>query len=143
MRILVGFVFVISGTEKLLSPYQNFLYAIQGYDLIGPPWDDLVARFFPWAELIAGVFVILGLWTLWALRCLLFFVTIFLIIVGQAIIRNLPLNECGCFGSLFSFPLPTVILMDSVLWMYIALLIIRIERSSIFSLDEFFIKSKD
>ncbi len=142
IRILIGTVFIVSGTEKLLSPYQNFLYVIQGYQILMPPLDEWEARFFPWIELMLGIFVVLGLWTQWALRGVLVSMTMFLVVVGQAVLRNLPIGECGCFGELISIPLPMILLMDSFLWIYTAYLIIRIERTVRFSLDEYFSKEK-
>ena len=138
IRFFIGFLFVISGTEKLIAPYQNFLYVIQGYDLLHHPLDVWAARIFPWLELILGIFAILGLWTKWALRGLLALTTTFLLVVGQAILRNLPIEECGCFGGMVSIPLHVILLLDSVLWTYIAYLIIRFERTSQFSVDECF-----
>ena len=140
IRIFIGLIFVVSGTEKLLSHYQNFLYVIQGYDIFPAPWNEWAARFFPWIELLLGVFTILGLWTIWALRGMLVSTASFLLMVGQAVWRNLPIEKCGCYGELVSIPLPTILLMDSVMWIYIAYLIIRIERTQRFSLDEYFSK---
>ena len=140
IRILIGFLFVVSGTEKLLGHYQNFLYVIQGYDVVPAPWDEWVARFFPWIELLLGVFTMLGLWTIWALRGMLVSTTMFVFVVGQALWRNLPIEKCGCFGELVSIPLPTILLMDSVMWIYIAYLSIRMERTNRCSLDEYFSK---
>ncbi len=140
IRIFIGLIFVISGTEKLLSHYQNFLYVIRGYDIVPAPLDEWVARFFPWSELLLGVFTILGLWTLWALRGLLVSTAVFLCVVGQALWRNLPIEKCGCFGELVSIPLPTILLMDSILWIFIAYLIIRMERTNRCSLDEYFLR---
>ena len=140
IRTFIGLIFVLSGTEKLLGPYQNFLYVIQGYDIVPAPWDEWAARFFPWIELMLGVFMILGLWTIWALRGLLVSTAVFLFVVGQAVWRNLPIEKCGCFGELVSIPLSTILLMDSVMWIYIAYLIIQIERTKRCSLDEYFSK---
>lgn len=140
LRIFIGFVFFVSGTEKLISHYQNFLYVIQAYDIVPAPLDEWAARFFPWSELIMGVFTILGLWTIWALRGLLISTTAFLFVVGQAMLRNLPIEKCGCFGQLVSIPLPMILLMDTIMWICIVYLIIRIERTNRLSLDEYFSK---
>ena len=138
IRIFIGLIFIVSGAEKLAGHYQNFLYVIQGYQLISSPLDEWVARFFPWMELVLGIFGVLGLWTRWALRGILLFTTMFLVVVGQAVLRDLPVGECGCFGGLISIPLPRILLMDSLLWIYTAYLIIRFERTLRCSLDEYF-----
>ncbi len=137
-RILLGTIFIVSGIEKLLSPYQNFLYVIQNYEVIGPPWDEITAKFFPWLEFLSGLFCFLGLWLRQALTGALVLLTVFIGVVGQALIRQLPIVECGCFGSLFSIPLEAVLVMDSSLWLLSSWLLSRIPQASRFSLDEYF-----
>ena len=59
LRILIGSIFIVSGLGKLLSPYQNFLYVIQAYQLL-PAWGEaLAAQIFPWVELLIGIFLAL------------------------------------------------------------------------------------
>ena len=68
LRIAIGSIFIVSGLGKLLGPYQNFLYAIQDYQLL-PSWAEvLTAQIFPWIEFFVGIFVFSGLWTSWSLR---------------------------------------------------------------------------
>ena len=98
LRIIIGSIFIVSGLGKLLSSYQNFLYVVQAYQLL-PSWGEvLVAHIFPWIELIVGVFVLLGLWTIWGLRGAMVLFGVFVVVVGQALIRGLSLASCGCFG---------------------------------------------
>ncbi len=137
IRILIGLIFVVSGLEKLMSHYQNFLYVLQAYDVIPQPWDHLFALVFPWFELVCGVFAVLGFSTLWALRGILAMTSGFLFVIAQALIRNLPIESCGCFGQMISVPLPVMLLLDSLIWIYTAYLIVRRERSTRFSLDSF------
>ena len=95
LRTFIGSIFLVSSLGKLLSPYQNFLYVVQAYQFL-PSWGEVVvAQVFPWIELIVGVFVLLGLWTPWALRGALVLFAVFVVVVGQALIRNLPLESCG------------------------------------------------
>ncbi len=138
LRIAIGCIFILSGLGKLLSPYQNFLYVIQAYQLL-PSWAEvLTAQVFPWIELIVGVFVLLGLWTPWALRGALLCFGIFVVVVGQALIRALPLESCGCFGELVHLKPQTVIVMDSVSLVLTYLLLKGLTRTRKFSLDVYF-----
>ncbi len=140
LRVLLAGLFIVSGIEKLIGPYQNFLFVVQSYDLL-PIWtEEIVARVFPWIEFFLGIFVLLGLWLPGALRGLLVLVTIFLIVVGQAMIRRLPIDECGCFGELISIPLPGVIAFDSFLFLLTFVLLRRFSQTAQFSLDQFFAK---
>ncbi len=112
-RIVIGGLFVVSGLEKLISPYQNFLYVVQGYEIFPPGVDRVVAGVVPWLELFLGTLFVLGLATSTALAGLMALFAGFIIVVGQAILRRLPLTACGCLGELISFPLPVIIIIDS------------------------------
>jgi len=132
--------FVVSGFEKLTGPYQNFLYVIQNYDILNPVLQELTARILPWFELFLGVFLILGLWISWALRGILVLIVSFLFVVGQALIRQLPIGECGCFGNLVSLPLHMVFLLDCTLLFLAVFLLRKVDCTSRVSLDQYFQK---
>ena len=140
IRIAVGAVFLVSGVEKLLSPYQNFLYAIQAYQLL-PGWaEDLTARVFPWIETFGGLFTLLGLWTSWALKSVLVMTTVFITVVGQALLRGIPIDQCGCFGELMHVPPQTIIVFDSVMLLFTMFLLRYPSKISQLSLDRYFSK---
>jgi hypothetical protein len=138
LRIAIGSVFLVSGLSKLLSPYQNFLYVIQDYQLL-PSWAEaLAAQAFPWIELIVGLFVLLGLWTSWCLRGALVLFCIFVVVVGQALIRGLALDHCGCFGGWVHLKPQTVIILDSASLLFTVLMLRNIPLTRKFSLDAYF-----
>ena len=138
LRIIIGSILIISGLGKLLSPYQNFQYVIQAYQLL-PSWGEaLTAQIFPWIELIVGVFVLLGLWTSLGLRGALVLFGLFVAVVGQALLRGLPLENCGCFGDWVHFKPQTVIIMDSAGLLLTLLLLRNLAHAKKFSLDSCF-----
>lgn len=142
LRMFIGLIFVVSGSEKLLQHYENFLYVIQGYDIL--PWlwaQRLVAHLFPWVELMLGVFLILGLWLKQALYgvWLCFFMFIFLL--GQAQVRMLPISDCGCFGDLIKFPLNVTMSFDSVLFLITSILLFSLPKTRVLSLDSHFLSN--
>lgn len=137
LRLALGSLFVVSGFEKLIGPYQNFLYVIQNYDLLPPFAEELTARIFPWIEFFLGIFLVLGLWLPWVLRGIMGMLLIFISVVGQALIRKLPVDECGCFGDLISFPLPVVLAFDSMLLILACWLYLRREETEKFGLDKY------
>ena len=141
-RVLVAGLLIFSGLEKLISPYQNFLYVIQSYQLLPPMGEEWTAKIFPWIEFLVGLFLGLGLWTQCALRGALVLFTVFVTVVGQALIRHLPISECGCFGEAISLPLQTVLLMDSFIWLLIVKLLFQLAKTSALSLDQYFEKAK-
>lgn len=138
IRVLTGCLFVISGFEKLIGPYQNFLYVVQNYEFLPIVLEEIVARILPWGELFLGVFLVFGLWLKWALRSTLILFLMFVCIVGQALLRKLPIDECGCFGSLISLPLVAVLMFDSMMLLLTGLLMKKEERAGLFSLDRYF-----
>lgn len=137
-RILIGLIFVVSGFEKIITPYQNFQYVIQAYELFPEFAEAIIARTFPWVELVTGIFLVLGLWIRPALAGAGLMLTGFLVIVGQAMIRRLPIDECGCFGEFISIPLYGVFLMDATLLVFTVLAFKNIAKTSRFSLDSLF-----
>ena len=138
LRIIIGGIFIFSGLGKLLSPYQNFQYVIQAYQLLPSSGEILVAQVFPWIELSVGVFVFSGLWTAWSLKGALILFGIFITVVGQALIRGLPLENCGCFGEWVHLKPQAVIVMDSAGLLLTVLLLRHILPSKKFSLDSYF-----
>jgi len=138
LRCAVGLVFLVSGFEKLIVPYQNFLYVVQSYEFVPAGVDTLVARIFPWVEFFLGLFTVLGLWTQWSLRAVMVMLAVFLMTVGQAMVRGLPISECGCFGELISLPLWAVFAFDSCLFAGCAWMLKNDGRTAGFSLDRYF-----
>jgi hypothetical protein len=138
LRFLLGAFFLLMGGAKLLAPYQNFLYIVQGYQIFPPFLEEFAARVVPWIELFLGVFLILGLWLKQALIALLILISGFLLILGQAILRSLPIGSCGCFGDWVSISMPRMVLIDSSLWLLTFLLLAQLPKALPFSLDNYF-----
>ncbi len=142
LRVLIGGFFVAIGIDKLLEPYQNFLYVVQGYKLFPAILEEMVARIFPWIEFLLGLFLVLGLWLKWILRSFLLIVFTFILIISQALIRKLPIDSCGCFGGLFSSDIHQTLILDFFLWLFFWMLLRGLEHSSFWSLDKYFLKSE-
>ena len=51
LRWFIGIIFIVSAGEKLIGPYQNFLYVIESYAFIPDFLQLIVARVLPWIEL--------------------------------------------------------------------------------------------
>ncbi len=135
--MVIGSVFVISGFEKLIGPYQNFLYVIQNYSFLPLSLAEIVARLMPWVEFFLGIFLVLGLWLKWTLRAVMALLLMFMVVVIQALIRNLPIDECGCFGALIAFPLPVVLAFDAAVFVLTWFLSFRMEEAERCSLDRY------
>ena len=141
--MVIGSIFVVSGFEKLIGPYQNFLYVIQNYFFLPLSLAETVARLLPWVEFFLGIFLVLGLWLKWTLRAVMALLLMFMIVVLQALIRNLPIDECGCFGALISFPLPVVLAFDTTVFVLVWFLSFRMEEAEHCSLDRYLAKNEN
>jgi uncharacterized membrane protein YphA (DoxX/SURF4 family) len=140
IRILIGLLFIVSGAEKLIWPYQNFMYVLEGYQLFSPGVESLIARVFPWVEFILGIFMVLGFWLPITLRGVLATFTVFILVIGQALIRKLPIDECGCFGSLISLKPQQTLFMDSFCFLALVWLNSNVKAAARFSLDNYLSK---
>ena len=138
LRIIIGIFFVVVSGDKLLHPYQNFLYVVQGYRLF-PPWaEEIIAIAVPWVEFFLGLFLLLGLWLRLTVQVFMGMVGAFVLLLVQALVRKLPLQDCGCFGSLLSFPVPATLAMDIVIFTVLAIMLVRLKEASRLSVDEYF-----
>ncbi len=140
IRIIIGSFFVFSGFEKLVMPIENFQAIMESYDVLNHELAGIAAFIMPWVELLAGLFVFLGLWLKVSLGVLGGMTIMFFGVVAQAIIRNLPIDECGCFGEAFSLPLPAVLVMDSILCALIVILMKSLTKTSALSIDCYFLE---
>lgn len=139
IRIAIALVLLVSGFEKALAPYQNFLYTLQAYQLPIPyEIETLIAQIFPWVELLIGAFLLVGFRTVLALKGAAVLFAGFIIIVGQALLRNIPLENCGCFGELIHLPPHLIIVIDSLVLLAILLMFTRLKSTQRFSLDNRF-----
>lgn len=113
IRIVIGMVYLISGGQKLVEPVENFIYVIESYKIID---NEVLVQWigwsFPWLEYILGGFLIIGLWLRLAVIGILLLNISFIFVVSQALIRDLPLRECGCFGDLMGSPLYVTLGLD-------------------------------
>lgn len=100
IRLLLGGFFLLTGTLKLLEPPEEFALVLESYQLLPEAWILPVARILPWVELVVGGCFTLGLYTRlagWGMAVLL---TGFTLALGWTLVAGIPLEDCGCFGSL-------------------------------------------
>ncbi len=139
LRILLGFVFIVSGLEKLFSPTENIIYVVQSYQILhNELLERLAALTLPWGELFLGVFLVLGLWRKQCAMAVIAVSTMFAVAVGQALLRRLPLSNCGCFGELLHFPLYVTLILDIILISSGFVLYTHLKDTRHLSLDKLF-----
>ena len=97
LRVGLGLVFVVAGGLKLFDPGGS-VAAVASYRLF-PGWaEQILGRALPPIEVAIGLMLIAGLWTRLAAIAASVFLVGFLVAMGSAWARDLPIS-CGCFGS--------------------------------------------
>jgi len=110
-RVLLAGLFLFAAYNKLVgtnapqifsSSVTAFMKRADG-TVAMPDWAvRLTVGVVPWVEVIAGVLLLLGIWTRAAATVLSGLLVVFIALVIQAIVRDLDLS-CGCFGKLSPF----------------------------------------
>ena len=124
LRLAVGGAFVVAGALKIAAP-EKFAEDVSNYRLLPRELINLVAILLPWVEVVAGFFVIVGLWLRSAALVITSMTVMFLVVITSALARGLNI-ECGCFGTIGGKHVGlTNLAIDSALFCLAALLVWR------------------
>ncbi len=116
LRLLLAGVFIVSGFQKLLAPYQNFAAVVEKFQVLPPETLTPFAQALPWAEFVLGVFLAVGLWesasffALWAMN------SVFIGVLASTLARKIDIGSCGCFGEAVKFTPAQILAVDAGLW---------------------------
>lgn len=97
-RVVLGGLFVYAGAVKIGDPL-DFAQDIRNYRLVGQALSFIVAIVLPWLEIIAGAFLIAGVWKRGAALVITGLLAFFIVLTLVTMARGLDV-DCGCFGSL-------------------------------------------
>lgn len=124
LRLLVGGAFVLAGALKIADP-AKFALDVGNYRLVPHALTNLVAIIIPWIEVVAGSFVLAGVWLRAAALVITSMTVMFLFVIVSALARGLNI-ECGCFGTVGGRHVGLVNLaIDTTLFCLAALLVKR------------------
>lgn len=115
-RLAMGILFCFSGISKLIRPNEYFQIAIAQYSLF--PYDIIpwISHVIPWVELLLGAHLVFGLYVSFAAGGLAILSGMFQVVLAQAVLRQLPIDECGCIGGgIFHFTLYQSFAIDTLL----------------------------
>jgi len=97
-RLVLGGLFVYAGAVKAFDPL-DFAQNIRNYQLVGQSLSFVAAIVLPWLEILAGLALILGVWTRGAALAVTGLLVFFIVLTAVTMVRGLDV-DCGCFGSL-------------------------------------------
>lgn len=116
LRLILGGLFAFAAYNKLVpkgegatsSGPQGFTWTIKAFKLGLPDWAVLTSTFtMPWIEIVAGVLLIVGIWTRGAALVIGALLAVFIVLLLSVLARELNV-DCGCFGDLSPFCPPKV-----------------------------------
>jgi len=97
LRVFLGGFYLIAGGLKVTDP-GKFAQAVGNYRLLPHEMINLVAITLPWIEVVAGLFLILGIWRVASAWLINLMTLVFIGAIASAVARGLNV-ECGCFGT--------------------------------------------
>ena len=96
-RLVLGFIFIYAGMEKISDP-EGFARVINNYKLLPFLLINLFALILPWVEVTTGLLLLFGIVTKENAFILSSLLIIFLIAIIISLFRGLNI-DCGCFGT--------------------------------------------
>lgn len=95
-RLVLGGLFVYAGAAKALEPL-DFAQNIRNYQLVGQSLSFMAALVLPWLEILAGAFLVAGIWKRGAALVISVLLVFFIVLTAVTMVRGLDV-DCGCFG---------------------------------------------
>jgi putative oxidoreductase len=97
-RLVLGGLFVYAGIVKVLDPL-GFAQDIRNYRFVGQSLSFIAAIVLPWLEILAGTFLVVGIWKRGATLVISGLLVFFILLTFITMARGLDI-DCGCFGAL-------------------------------------------
>ncbi len=97
LRLFLGGMFVYASWHKVLEPLA-FAMSVRGYKIIPFAYSNLFALATSWSELVAGLMLILGIFTRKAAGAIAILLVMFIVAIATVIVRGMTI-DCGCFSS--------------------------------------------
>jgi uncharacterized membrane protein YphA (DoxX/SURF4 family) len=95
VQIALGLIFVVAALSKLTDP-PSFAHMIYNYRILPGGLINISALIMPWVEILAGLALILGVWTRAARTIIGLMLMMFIIAISWNLLRGNAI-DCGCF----------------------------------------------
>ncbi len=133
LRLVLGAVFLSSGVQKFLN-MEAFVQAAQGYHVLTPALTYFYSQVLPWAEILVGVYLLIGLFVRFAAVLTGLQLLSFLVAIGMVLARG-ETPDCGCYIGGVSEPVGPALVIRDVLFLLAAAYLVWKPRTP-FSLDQ-------
>ncbi len=94
-QIALGVFFVVAALPKIADP-PAFAHMVYNYRILPGPLVNAAALVMPWAELLAGLALILGIWRRTAALLVGALLAVFVVAISVNLLRGNAI-DCGCF----------------------------------------------
>jgi len=96
IRIVISFIFIYAGADKISNP-DDFALSISNYRLLPMSLLNFFAITLPWIEIVTGILLLFGISVKENSAIILTMLSIFTIAIVISLFRGLSI-DCGCFG---------------------------------------------
>lgn len=123
LRLILGVTFIYSSFEKVLNPHQ-FGIAVRAYQIIPMNLSNIFALAIAWTELVAGVLLILGVFTRQAAAAIGLLLVTFIAAIAIVMVKGLVI-DCGCFSPSGGSTVGPFLLVRNLLLLAACVLVMR------------------
>ena len=96
-RVVLGVTFIYASLDKIAHPDQ-FARIVYNYKILPGFLINIFAVTLPWVELVAGLFLVFGIFTESASLIISFLLVVFIVAISINLFRGIDLNR-GCFST--------------------------------------------
>ena len=96
VQLALGALFVAAAIPKIADP-PSFAHMIYNYRLVPGPLVNVMALLMPWAEILAGLALVIGVWKRGARVLIGLLLMIFIVAILINLTRGNAI-DCGCFN---------------------------------------------
>jgi uncharacterized membrane protein YphA (DoxX/SURF4 family) len=128
-RIVLGFIFIYAGIEKISDP-DGFARAINNYKLLPFSIINIAAFSLPWIEVTTGILLIFGVTVKENAFIISALLGVFIIAIAVSLLRGLNI-DCGCFGTTSGSKVDIQKLFENILLMILGIQLVYFGGGSI------------
>lgn len=125
LRLFLGGLFLYAAWDKIAHP-QPFAISVRAYQIIPVSMSGLFSLMVSWTEAVAGVMLILGVFTRQAAAAIGLLLVLFTAALALVLVEGLVI-DCGCFesGEDASSPVGPLLIVRNIFLLAFAWLVIR------------------
>ncbi|HVS29957.1 MAG TPA: MauE/DoxX family redox-associated membrane protein [Thermoanaerobaculia bacterium] len=95
VQLALGAIFVAAALPKIADP-PSFAHMVYNYRVLPGGLVNITALLMPWVEIIAGMALIVGVWTRPARNLIAAMLVVFIVAIAFNLMRDNAI-DCGCF----------------------------------------------